>query len=97
MCIDADIRMNHLSVLSAGAWTVPTLGRTVHDLAAGVTPFLRASSRSAMAQDLLLRRNLNLASREDPVREERFKACLGVSRPPKTPLDNVEPQREVKK
>jgi hypothetical protein len=38
-------------------------------------------------------KNLNLASREGPVREERSRGCLGAGRPPKTPLDDAGPKR----
>jgi hypothetical protein len=38
-------------------------------------------------------KNPNLASQEEIVGEEISKGCLGVGRPPKTPLDDAGPKR----
>jgi hypothetical protein len=64
-------RMNHLTVLSKGAWTV------CGPMPDGLQPRCRSAYPYALAgwstraQRVLFAKNLNLASRGDTVREER--------------------------
>jgi hypothetical protein len=88
-------RRDRLAVLSAKA-------RTVRDLAAGVSPPLRTSRRSTSgarmvrdgADGLLLRSSprSRLPRGTTPGRRDT-RVCLGVGRPPKTPLVDVELKR----
>jgi hypothetical protein len=77
-----------------------TQSRTVRDLGAEAAPSLRTSGRSAsgarMAREgaeshLLRRRPRSGLLGEIPSGRRVPRVCLGVGRPPKTPLVDVEP------
>jgi hypothetical protein len=87
--------MNHLSVLPAAA-------RMVCDLVAGAAPSLCASGRPApgartvrdgIEGRILCIRPRSRLLRETPSRRRDPMVSLGVDRPPKTPLVDVEPKR----
>jgi hypothetical protein len=95
-------RKDHLAVLSAEARTVHGTASDSPRPGAGTTPPLRTSGRSAPqartvrdgAEGLLLRssrpRSCLLGGTPSGRRDRRV--CLGIGRPPKTPLVDVEPK-----
>jgi hypothetical protein len=94
--------MDHLAGLSAEAWTVRDIGRMDRNLAQErLLLCIRPDGprlglgRFAMAQRVFFfAADLDLASREGPRRGRRDpRVCLGVGRPPKTPLVDVEPKK----
>jgi hypothetical protein len=94
-------RKNHLAVLSTGA-------RTVRDMEPdGLRPHCRSgfslhvcwTVRTCGSDDPRVRRGSSSSRRtwisppsRDPVRDESFRFCLRVSRPPMMPLDDAGPK-----
>jgi hypothetical protein len=77
---------NHLAVLSTEAWTVRSTGTNGPRPGTGAVPPLRTSVRSAPVAQ-------TVRSEGTTSRRRDSRVCLGVGRPRKTPLVDVEPKR----
>jgi hypothetical protein len=95
-------RMGCLTVLSTEVWTVHGLGPEGPRPSTRATASLCTSERSAHgartvrdgAEGLLLhRRPRSRLPEGTPSRRRDPRVCLGVGKPPKTPLVDIEPKR----
>jgi hypothetical protein len=71
-----------------------TEARTIHDLAQRLR-FLPDEPDGPRVRrgDEICQQHLDLAPRRDTVRRRDPRVCLRIGRPPKTPLNEVEPER----
>jgi hypothetical protein len=104
-CVGADLDAKHwkrpMTMFSAEARTVRNIGSDGLRPGTGAAPPLRMSKRSASGarmvrdgvEDLLRSRLRSRLQGGTPSERKDPMVCLGVGRPPKTPIVDVDPKR----